>query len=460
MNPTDRARRIADVARAVRMSRTLARQERMPRPELAALQRRRLDELVAHAVTHSPYYRERIGGGGSRELAALPVLDKATLIERFDEIVCDRRLRRDAILAQLESPDGAGELPDGHRAMASSGSTGRKSLFVYDRDGWAAICAQFLRFNDWSGTKPRVPRLKVAAVVGGAPTHMSRRVASTLGVGLHRILPLAVTMPVPEIVARLNAFQPQVLATYPSMAMLLVEEQQAGRLRLALTAMSTSSELCTPEMARAVEDAFGVVPADLYATTEGLWGATCGRGDGHHLFEDVTLVENVDADGRPVPPGERGARLLVTNLDNRVQPLIRLEVSDVATVDPDPCPCGRTLLRVRGIEGRSEDVMRLPGRDERVTVHPMQFSLVTEDRQVREFQVVQHGGALRLRLAVRDGADAAGTAERVHARLVERLASLGVSEPAVEVELCERLARTPGGKLQMVVADRGVPAGT
>jgi phenylacetate-coenzyme A ligase PaaK-like adenylate-forming protein len=300
----------------------------------------------------------------------------------------------------------------------------------------------------------------VAAVVGGSPTHMSRRVAATLGVGLHRILPLSVTRPVAEIVARLNAFQPQVLATYPSMAMLLVEEQQAGRLRLSLTALSTTSELRTPEMARAIEDAFNVVPADLYATTEGLWGATCGHGDGHHLFEDVTLVENVDEDDRPVPPGERGARLLVTNLANRVQPLIRLEVSDVATVDPDPCPCGRTLLRVRGIEGRSEDVLRLPGAAGGIVVHPMQFAGVTGDRHVREFQVVQHGGTLRLRLAVRDGADAAGTAERVQAQLVARLASLGVSEPAVEVELCDHVARTPGGKLQLVVADRGAPAGT
>jgi phenylacetate-coenzyme A ligase PaaK-like adenylate-forming protein len=66
MNPTDRARRIADVARAVRISRTLARQERLPRPELAALQRRRLDQLVDHAVAHSPFYRERIGAGASR----------------------------------------------------------------------------------------------------------------------------------------------------------------------------------------------------------------------------------------------------------------------------------------------------------------------------------------------------------------------------------------------------------
>ena len=78
-------------------------------------------------------------------------------------------------------------------------------------------------------------------------------------------------------------------------------------------------------------------------------------------------------------------------------------------------------------------------------------------------------GGLALPMSARElatGLIAAGTGmnlerlTRVHARLVERLASLGVSEPAVEVELCERLARTPGGKLQMVVADRGAPAGT
>jgi phenylacetate-coenzyme A ligase PaaK-like adenylate-forming protein len=289
---------------------------------------------------------------------------------------------------------------------------------------------------------------------------MSRRVAETLGVGIHRILPLAVTMPVPEIVARLNAFGPQVVATYPSMAVLLADERRAGRLTIAPGVVSTSSELLTPEASASVEDAFGVRPADLYATTEGLWGATCGSGGGHHLFEDVALVENVDEGGRPVPTGERGARLLVTNLTNRVQPLIRFEVSDLATIDPEPCPCGRTLLRVRALEGRTEDVLRLPGRDAPVAVHPMQFSVITADREVREFQVVQDGAALRLRVALRDGSDASAASERLRAGVAARLERLGVREPAVRVELCDGLARPEGGKLPLVVADRSAMAGT
>jgi phenylacetate-coenzyme A ligase PaaK-like adenylate-forming protein len=459
MDPRYQARRLADVARALRLSRGLTSQERLPRAELAALQQRALEALVRHAVARSPYYRERIGDGPVR-LERLPVLDKATLMERFDDIVCDRRLRRDALLEHLDGLDRDALLEGEYRVMTTSGSSGTKGLYVYDRAGWAAICAQLLRYNDWTGVRPSIPRRRIAAIGGGAPTHMTRRVADTMAVGLHRMLRLAVTMPLGEIVERLNAFRPDALNAYPSMAMLLADEQRAGRLRLSLRALSTSSELRTPEMTAAIEDAFGVRASDLYGTTEGLWAATCGH-SGHHLFEDLTLVENVDEDGRPVPDGERGARLLVTNLHNRVQPLIRFEVSDVVTLDPEPCPCGRTLRRMHAVEGRADAVLRLPGAGAaRVAVHPLQFGVITADRGVREFQVLQRGDGVRVRVVARGGEPPEAVAARLRERVGARLTSLGVREPAVEVELCERLERPPAGKLQLVVADREVAAAT
>ena len=139
----------------------------------------------------------------------------------------------------------------------------------------------------------------------------------------------------------------------------------------------------------------------------------------------------------------------MTNLFNRVQPLIRFEVTDLVAIDPEPCPCGRSLMRVRSLEGRAEDVLRLAG----VTVHPLQFAVVTADPDVREFQVVQQGDALRLRVALRDGAD--GAPERLRACVGDRLRGLGVPRPAVEVETVDALERSPGGKLQMVVAAPG-----
>jgi len=167
-----------------------------------------------------------------------------------------------------------------------------------------------------------------------------------------------------------------------------------------------------------------------------------------HLFDDMCIVENVDDDGRAVPPGETGSRLLITNLFNRVQPLIRFEVTDLIRVDPEPCSCGRPLMRVGSLEGRAEDILRLGG----VAVHPLHFALVTADPDVREFQVVQEGEGLRLRLALHDGSN--GAEERLGEGVRARLSELGVERPDVTVERVDALERSAGGKLQVVVAAR------
>ena len=376
-------------------------------------------------------------------------------MERFDDIVTDRRLRRDELLAHVERLRGDERYLGRYRAMTTSGSSGRKGLFVYDEAGWAWVGGLFLYFGTIAGTRPRLPRRRMAILGGASPAHMSRRGGLTLDVGMHRILSLPVTLPVPELVEALNRFRPDYLNVYPSMGLLLAEEQNAGRLRLSLEGMSTSSELRTPEMTARIAEAFGVSPFNLYATTEGLWGSDCEHHDGVHLYDDDVIVENVDADAEPVPDGEPGARLLVTNLVNRVQPLIRLEVPDALTLTSEPCPCGRTLRRVARMEGRTDDVIWLPGVGERpVAVHPMQFSVVARDREVVEFQIVQDGTSVVV-FVVATGA-APGLEERIRAELAGRLAALGVRDPAIEVRRRDALERAASGKLQLVIADRGV----
>jgi phenylacetate-coenzyme A ligase PaaK-like adenylate-forming protein len=172
-----------------------------------------------------------------------------------------------------------------------------------------------------------------------------------------------------------------------------------------------------------------------------------------HLFEDLCIAENVDDDGNAVPDGERGTRLLVTNLFNHVQPLIRFELSDMVTFAVERCPCGRTLRRVERLDGRADDVIRVGG----VAVHPLQFAFVTKDPGVREFQVVQRGERVTLRVALREPDPDAP--ERLRAQLVDTLAGVGVRDPDVEVEQVEALGRSPAGKLQLVVSEDPVAAG-
>jgi phenylacetate-coenzyme A ligase PaaK-like adenylate-forming protein len=455
---TGRIERLTVIARAARHAGAQAARERWPRERREALQRERLTALVAHAREHSPYYRDALAGYDPRVGAAsLPVFDKATMMERFDDVVCDRRLRRDALLAHVETLQGDELYLGRYRATTTSGSSGRKGLFVFDRAGWAWIVGLFLYFSDVAGTRPRLPRRRVAVIGGASPAHMSRRGAHTLDVGLHRMLSLPVTLPMPALVEALNRFEPDYLNVYPSMGVLLAEEQLAGRLRLKLRTMSTSSELRTPEMTTRITEAFGVQPFDLYATTEGLWACDCEHHEGLHLMEDGVIAENVDADGHPVPEGEPGARLLVTNLANRVQPLIRLAVADAVTLTSEPCACGRTLRRIERVDGRSDDVVWLPGADGRsIAVHPMQFAVVARDRDVVEFQVVQEGTRMAVLVVVRGAAP--GLEARVRDGLDERLGALGVRGVTIDVERRETLERSAGGKLQIVTAERRTAA--
>src|SRR5919108_6058527 len=226
-----RMKRLQDNVRGVRASRELLERERWPRERLERLQQERLVELARHAAEHAPGWRERLPRGRLR-LSELPVLTKAALMEGFDELVADRRLRRDELLEHLTRIHGDALHLGEYRVMTSSGSSGRRTVFVYDRAAWRGVLVMFLRRSAWVGLKPSLPRTRLAMVGGGAPTHMSRRGAQTLDIGLHRLLALAVTQPVPELVERLNDFQPHFMNVYPSTAGLLADEQLAGRLRL------------------------------------------------------------------------------------------------------------------------------------------------------------------------------------------------------------------------------------
>jgi phenylacetate-CoA ligase len=454
-------RRLADVAQALRLARTQTSGERGPRAQLAQHQQERLETVVRHAAIHSPFYRRRLAetgalGDGPVRLQRLPMLDKSLLMEHFDELVCDPRLRRDELLEWAGRMTRDQLYLDRYRVMLTSGSSGRPGLFVYDAAGWRSIGAQFLRASSWSGLRPSLPRQRMAFLGGAAPSHLSRQGAATMGIGLHRVLALPVTLPLPQLVQALNQFQPTFLHAYPSVAMWLADEQQAGRLRLSPHMLVTTAELRTPEMTQRLVEAFGVRPFDHYACTEGLMGSECEHHQGIHLFEDTTLVENLDPDGQPVPAGQPGARLLVTNLYNQVQPLLRLEVTDLVTLDPDPCRCGRSLVRASAIHGRSDDVLSLPARaGGRVAVHPLHFALLTRDPQVREFQVVQDGPVLRIRIVASQAATASHDPleTRLGQAVAQQLLGLGVQDPQVTVERRHQLARSAGAKLKLVIAD-------
>src|SRR5215213_5955557 len=339
--PASAAMRLADMAAAMRLGRELIGHDHWTAEELAAHQRRRLEELVGHAIASSPFYRERYAGlgleqGGPVELGRLPTVDKATVMERFDDLVTDRGLTLAGVEAHLDGLAGDQLLDGRYRAMATGGSTGRKGMFVADRAEWRQYLAGCFRWNHYVGLRPRLPRrLRIASIAAARPLHMTYRMAVSIDLGLYRVLRLEATAPPAAMVEALNRHQPEFLYAYASVLGLLAAEQLEGRLRIRPAAIASSGETHTQELRDAVRAAWGTSSFELYAMTEaGILGSHCDRHTGIHLFEDQAIVEVVDEAGRPVPAGQAGHKLLVTNLVTRTQPLLRYEVSDMVAGAP------------------------------------------------------------------------------------------------------------------------------
>ena len=183
--------------------------------------------------------------------------------------------------------------------------------------------------------------------------------------------------------------------------------------------------------------AWGAPPFNHYGLTERPnMGSDCGYHRGIHAFEDLYIAEVVDQDNRPVPDGRPGSKLLLTNLYNRTQPLIRYEVSDRLTIAPEPCPCGRPFRLISDLGGRDEDTLLLPGRNaERVPVPPLLlFDVIESFPQVTEYRLAESEGGLRIQIALTRSASPGAVTEELQARLAATLRSLGVASPRLRVD--------------------------
>ena len=452
MELTHGTTRLVDFGRALRMGRReLAATARLGRDELEARQRHMLDGLVRHARAASPLYRDLYRGidPNGFELSDLPPVTKAQLMERFDDWVTDPRLKLADVERHLEGLAGDGLHLGQYRVVASSGSTGRRGVFVYSRRDWTVNLANVGRLNEQlAAIHPRLPpRLRVAAVSATSPLHISARTSLTLAVGVNRVLRLDPRRPLSELAEELRAFRPEVLVGYPSALALLAGEQLGGRLDVRPAKVVTVSEVRTPEMEETIRAAWAVEPFDWYGISEGgVLAGDCEHHRGMHLFEDLFIVENVDAHNRPVPDGEVGHRLLLTHLFNPTQPLIRYELSDMVAIDSAPCPCGRALRRVAALEGRSDDILRLTGpAGEPVAVHPITLrSPFTHMKEVRQYRVVHDGERLQVLVVPHQGVDRDELVRRIRNALATALTAAGARPPRIDVEVVERLERDAG----------------
>jgi phenylacetate-coenzyme A ligase PaaK-like adenylate-forming protein len=340
---------------------------------------------------------------------------------------------------------------DRYWVARTAGSTGQPGVFIWSAQEWATVIASYERAQRWAGVSAGVTkRTRLGVVSSRVPSHQSALVGMSVDSPIVPVRRFDATEPLDRIVAGLNDWQPQNLICYASMGRVLAEEQRAGRLGIAPRAVMCSSEVLTPETRRRIREAFGVEPFNVYAATEPAGIASECEFHRLHLFEDLVITEVVDERNRPVPPGVPGAKILVTVLFSRTQPLIRYEMSDTISLADERCACGRTFGLVGSVEGRAEDVLVLPARGQgTVAVHPNVFHKALEDLPARQWQVVQRPGGLLVRVV--PGPSPLGPAD-VASRVRMELEAAGVGSLDITVEIGQDVVRTKLGKAPLISA--------
>ena len=397
-------------------------------------------ERIREGLGQSPFLRELYGTLDEsnlvqlRDLNRFPVLDRSAVAEWIS---------RDGI-------DKKGLIP-----LRTGGTSGAPVTTYVTRNHLDWSRAAILRFHAWIGYKvgDRQGRLFAAPTRTGIPeTGYRVRFRNWLANAIFLDALDLSDSAMDRLIDSLRRFRPRLLMGYTSCLAAIAGRLQERGETLGVDRMcivNAAEPLDAPRRAL-IEAAFSCPMFDHYGTREfGPIADECPERKGLHVHMEHVLVEVVSEGGQWLEPGTEG-ELLLTQLNNGGMPLVRYRIGDRGVIDPDPCPCGRSLVRLARVTGRVTDFLRLPdGR--RLTGLVIPHTL--KDFPIVEYQVRQTSTRrVEADLVIRDGSEGclAGVKQ-----------ALSGVMPGIEVtvNLVKRVPRSPSGKLKSVISLLGEGAG-
>lgn len=338
--------------------------ECMDRESLRKMQSIRLRKIVEHVYLNTPFYRKRM-----QELGLTP-----DDINDIDDIVKLPFTTKDDLRDNY--PFGLCAVPMSQivRIHASSGTTGKPTVVGYTRKDLSVWTESLSRcFFAYGADNSDFFQVAYGygLFTGGLGAHYG---AENIGAS---VIPMSSGNTEKQITL-MHDFGATVLCCTPSYALFMadaIKDSGISRDELKLKIGAFGAEPWTENMRKEIEEKLGIKAYDIYGLSEiagpGV-GYECECQNGTHLNEDHYYPEIVDPHTLlPVKPGETG-ELVFTHLTKEGMPLLRYRTKDLTALHYDTCQCGRTLVRMDRILGRSDDMLIIRG----VNVFPSQFESV------------------------------------------------------------------------------------
>lgn len=420
--------------------RDLERSQWLSRDELESRQVTALRDLLIHAAEHSPFYRDEwprrnLNPAAVRSLAdfaAWPLIDRAS-------IRVHRLAMRSTAPFQLIT-------------KATGGSSGEPLQFELNADSNDRRTAQMFRGYGWAGGAPGTKQL---FIWGGALSTVPawKRWKMGLHHRLDRHLVLNCFEFTPERMRqhfdRLNSYRPEVIVAYTNPLYEFARFLDERNLKpISPRSIIVGAEKLHGFQRELIQSVFQAPVFETYGSREFmLIGAECDRHDGLHLSMENLLVEILDDDGQPTPPGQEG-NVVITDLFNYGMPFVRYVNGDRAIAGFDVCTCGRGLPLLKQVTGRRLDTLTTP--DGRTIPGEFFPHLIKEFPAIRRFQVVQRDPtAITLKLIAPD------LSANDRSLLLDAIHACTGFTVKIELEFVNDIPLTKAGKLKVVVREAG-----
>ena len=372
-----------------------------PYLDIKKIQSYRLNNLVANSRKLSPFYKDKFSSlpDSNITLEEIPISTKPELMEHFDSWLTNRSLNISEIKKYLSKPSNIGKpIFNKYLLMESSGSSGTPGIFLHDlkaveiyhaleasRRANSSLLNQFY----WH----LYCREKIA-YIGALNAHYAGITSICYSKTCYpqlksTIKELSIYNSKKMLAHSLNIYQPSVVASYPSVAITLAEDQIQGILKLNLREVWVGGESLDQYQKKFIQSAFNAKVFNSYGSSEFppiAWECDLGR---LHVNADWVILEAVDEKYKKVPEGTLSHTSLLTNLCNVIQPTIRYELGDQICFDRLPCLCGNYLPTIK-IMGRSSECLNFKNLLGQKLVIPMiELTTLLEESSLLNFYISQ-----------------------------------------------------------------------
>ena len=415
------------------------------------LQQQKLLRLLRYTKKRSPFYAKlykELDIFNELQMRDIPLVDKQILMDNFDQVLTVRDVTKQKTLDFIKNEKKHRQLNKKYTPIHSGGTSGTLWISLFDESCFDYEIASIIEDPSLNLLSRFFKKpLRIAAATSEHIHVGSSVFYSNLPKFLANLRHFSVRRPIADIVKELNDFDPNVLGGYPLMLGALAEQKLKGRLTVSPKKVFSVSAPLSKDNKEVIAHAFNCIPYDNYYATESTAAiATECPYHCRHVLANSVVVEVLDSDDQPAAPGKPG-KIVITNLMNFTQPIIRYRLKDVVQISKRKCKCGASLPIIEKVWGRTGDVLwiKRPDGDYEV-IDPILFNLKVPG--LAKLQVIQEANDfLRIKVVVSDQEEE--VLKQVKQAVVDILKEKAINQIVrIKIEVVsDILAETKGEKL-------------